>query len=179
MREFLLTRNQRDRLRRQLRHTEDAAVYRRTLAILELDQGQPVSDIARSLGVTRQSISNWFASYVESFDPAALADDARSGRPPTWTPQLDASLQALLQGLPTDWDYPAVNWTVPLLQQELASEAGMLLSEDTIRRRLHDWGYVWKRTRYVLPPDPDKEKKTPDTPASEKPAFAERRAVRG
>jgi hypothetical protein len=53
MRELVLTRNQRFRLRQQLTHTRDAATYRRTLAILELDQGKPLAQVANSLGVKR------------------------------------------------------------------------------------------------------------------------------
>jgi transposase len=166
MRELLLNRRQRFRLRQQLKHSRDAGLYRRTLTLLELDQGKPIAQIARSLGVTRQSVYNWLEAYAESFDPRALVDEARSGRPTTWTPDVDQLLQTLLHQSPADWNYPAVNWTVPLLRQQLATWDGRWLSEDTIRRRLHELGYVWKRTRYVLPPDPDKEKKKVDTPAA-------------
>jgi hypothetical protein len=48
-----LTRWQRQRLQRQLKRTRDARVYRRTLAILDYDQGESISHIARRLGVTR------------------------------------------------------------------------------------------------------------------------------
>jgi len=36
---------------------------------------------------------------------------------------------------------------------------GILYSSDTIRRRLHELDYVWKRPRYVLALDPEREKK--------------------
>jgi len=166
MTELVLNRKQRFRLRQQLKHTHDAAVYRRTLALLELEQGKPVAQIARFLGVTRQSIYNWLEAYTAAFDPRALVDEARSGRPSTWTPDVDQLLHTLLQQSPADWNYPAMNWTIPLLRQQLATWDGRWVSEDTIRRRLHELGYVWKRTRYVLPPDPDKEKKTADSPAA-------------
>jgi hypothetical protein len=55
MRELVLNRSQRYRLRQQLMHTQDASLYRRTLAMLELDKGKPLAQIARSLGVTRQT----------------------------------------------------------------------------------------------------------------------------
>ena len=38
------------------------------------------------------------------------------------------------------------------------------LSAATIRRHLHELGYVWKRPRYVLPPDPQQEKKNSHSP---------------
>ena len=52
-----------------------------------------------------------------------------------------------------------MNWTVPLLREYLYDRTSLWLSEDTIRRRLQRLGYVWKRYRYVLPPDPEREKK--------------------
>ena len=161
-----LTSWQRRRLQRQLHTARDARLYRRTLALLEIDRRKPIAQVASSLGVTRQSIYNWIETYVQSFDPLALRDAARCGRPSTWTPDLDELLETLLQERPTRWGYQAVNWTVPLLRQQLASWDGSWLSEDTIRRKLRDLGYVWKRTRYVLPPDPDEEKKKIYPPAA-------------
>jgi transposase len=166
MREFVLSRSQRYRLRQQLTHTRDASLYRRTLALLELDKGKPLAQVARSLGVTRQTVYNWIDAYTQCFDPLALVEGERSGRPATWTPELQELLQTLLHESPTEWNYHAVNWTVSLLQQQLATWDGRVLSGDTIRRRLHEMGYVWKRTRYVLPPDPDKEKKKTHSPAA-------------
>src|SRR5262245_34074386 len=134
----MLTRQQRYRLRQQWMHTHDAALCRRSLAILEIDQGKSVADVAHGLGVTRQSVYNWLDSYAESHTPSALADAARSGRPSTWTPDFRDLLQTLLGESPTQWGYPAVNWTVPLLRQQLATWDGRWLSEDTIRRELHE-----------------------------------------
>ena len=166
MTSLTLTRSQRYRLRQQLQHTHDASLYRRTLAILENDRGKPIAQVARSLRVTRQSIHNWPELCTQDFGPLALRDAERCGRPTCWTPDLDELLQTLLQERPTQWGFQAVNWTVPLLQQQLASWDGCWLSEDTIRRKSHELGYVWKRLRYVLPPDPEAEKKKIHSPAA-------------
>ncbi|HTU18301.1 MAG TPA: hypothetical protein VMG10_09610 [Gemmataceae bacterium] len=53
-----------------------------------------------------------------------------------------------------------MSWAVPLLQEHLFQHGGRWLSDDTIRRELDRLGYVWKRFRHVLPPDPEREKKT-------------------
>jgi transposase len=108
MRELILNRSQRYRLRQQLKQAQDASLYRRTLAILELAQGKPIARLAESLRVTRQTIYNWVDAYTEAFDPLALVDAARSGRPATWTPELLELLETLLHESPTDWDYQAV-----------------------------------------------------------------------
>src|SRR3954453_23262063 len=103
MRILMLTRSQRYRLRQQLVHAQDAALYRRTLALLEIDRGKPLAQVAVSLGVTRQSIYNWIETHTQSFDPLSVRDDARWGRPTAWTPDLDELLQTLLQERPTQW----------------------------------------------------------------------------
>src|SRR5437867_13317620 len=85
MSELKLTRWQRLQLQRQLKHSQDARVYRRALAILDYARGEPISAIAQRLGVTRQSVYNWIASYAEAPAPDSLVDGQRSGRPSLWT----------------------------------------------------------------------------------------------
>jgi hypothetical protein len=53
-----LTPQQRFRLRQLRDTTPDAGLFRRTLALLQIDQGHPVADVAGELGITRQSIYN-------------------------------------------------------------------------------------------------------------------------
>jgi hypothetical protein len=72
-----LTSWQRRRLQRQLRETADARLFRRTIAVLEFDHGRPAQDIARLLGVTRQSIYHWVEAYTQTRDPASLGVDIR------------------------------------------------------------------------------------------------------
>jgi transposase len=158
MTDLHLTRWQRLRLQRQLKGTRDARVYRRTLAVLEYSRGQPIARIAQALGVTRQSVYNWVEAYTQTHDPTALDDDDRSGRPSLWTEDVRALLQTLFAQAPDRRGYFAVSWTVPLLQEEIAHCTGQVLSDDTIRRELDRLGYVWKRGRYVLDPDPERDK---------------------
>jgi transposase len=174
-----LTAKQRKRLERTLHRTRDARVYRRALAILEVSRGLPIEDVAQRLGVSRQSVYNWMAQYVSAESPASLADQPRSGRPRLWTEQRQAWLKYVMRLRPDVRGYFANAWTVPLLQEELRHCRGPMVSEDTIRRGLTQLGYVWKRSRYVLLPDPDKEKKTPNSPENQPFAAPERVAGRG
>ena len=165
MTDLKLTRWQRLRLQRQLKETQDARVYQRTLAILEASRGRSIAQIAQMLGVTRQSVYNWIEAYAQAHDPGALLDESRSGRPSLWTEDLRGLLQTLFEHARDQLGYFAVNWTVPLLQEEVEHRTGHRLSEDTIHRELDRLGYVWKRYRYVLDPDPEEEKKTADSSA--------------
>lgn len=174
-----LTHGQRRRLDQQLRATPDARTFRRTLAVLELDRGRSAADIAAMLGVTRQSVHNWAAAFVQEPDPLTLRDEQRSGRPALLAEQTDCLLPPLMGQSPQDFGYPHTDWTVPLLQQELEKDLGLRPSDETVRRRLRRLGYVWKRPRYLLEPDPEREKKTADSPADPGLAASERRAGPG
>src|SRR4051794_27657203 len=176
---FKLTYWQRRRLLGQLRMTTEVRTYRRTLAVLELDRGRSAAEVAEMLGVTRQSVYNWAATFGQAHAPESRADDPRSGRPRLLTEPTEGLLRSLMKQSPQEHDYPDTDWTAPLLQQELARGTGSLPSDDTVRRALRRLGYVWKRPRYVLDPDPEREKKTPHPTADPRPAAAQRGARRG
>lgn len=166
MNRLKLTFWQRRRLERQLEQTSDARLFRRTLALLAFAQGRSVADIADLLHVTRQSVYNWVEVYAHSGKPEVLADDPRQGRPRRLGDDEEALLRALLDSSPQELDYPDASWTVPLLQETLYLGTGLWFAEGTIRRALQRLDFVWKRPRYVLAPDPDREKKTAHLPAN-------------
>jgi hypothetical protein len=60
---------------------------------------------------------------------------------------------------PDHFGYQATAWTIPLLQTHLAHWGLTGFCEATVRRQLHALGYVWKRPRYVLDPDPHRAAK--------------------
>jgi transposase len=160
MDQLRLTARQKRGLERQLHDARDARTYRRTLAVLEYSRGRPVAQIALMLSVTRQSVYNWIGAYAQRRDPSSLLDQTRSGRPRLLTEELEALLFAFLQTTPDQLGYFARSWTVPLLQTQMQEATGQRLSAETIRRALHRQQFVWKRPRYVLAPDPEREKKT-------------------
>ena len=174
-----LTRWQRHRLRRQLKETLDARLLRRTLAVLEFDQGRTAADIACMLGVTRQSVYNWVGAYTQGHDPQALRDQEGPGRRRALDEDDEHLLGALLALSPQDLGCPQVSWTIPLLQEFLEVATGRRVSDDTLRRALHRLDYVWKRPRHDLEPDPEREKKTAHPAANPSPPAAQRRAGRG
>jgi transposase len=157
----------------------DARLFRRTLAVLEFDSGRSVADLARMLGVTRQSIYNWIETYTQDHDPTALQDEPGRGRHPLLDEDEQHLLEALLAVSPQDLGFPHASWTMPLLQDILEIATERRLSDDTLRRALHRLDYVWKRPRHDLDPDPEREKKTPDSPANRGIAPAQRRVGPG
>jgi transposase len=171
--------DERLRLQKILRQGGDARQYKRALAVLECSRGKSIADIAKLLQVSRQSVSNWVGRYRQTHDVASLKDDLRSGRPSCWSKRDEALLKIVLGARPDLYGYFATQWTVPLLQEQLWHSTGKRFSGLTVRRCLHRLGYVWKRARYVLDPDTEREKKTPNSVRSEKHAKAWRTAGRG
>src|SRR3954471_4362856 len=82
MRRLNLTSWQRRGLRRQLVEIRDARLYRKTLSILEFDQGRSAADIARMLGVTRETVYAWIRIYTQDHDPHRAGGPARPGALP-------------------------------------------------------------------------------------------------
>jgi transposase len=170
-----LTASQRRKIRTRLRETHDVRLYRRLLAVLELDRRTPVSAIAELLGVSCQSVYNWITRFQNGGgNGCELSDAPQSGRPTRAGEVINVLLQTLLILSPEWFGYYATHWTVPLLKNQLRQNTGEQYSSDTIRRRLHELGYVWKRPRYVLAPDPEREKKTPNSARPVRFATAER-----
>ncbi len=114
-----LTSWQRRRLRRQLREACDVRLFRRTLAVLEFDQGRSAADIARMLGVTRQTVHNWLAAFATTPPPDTLAEGERPGRPRLLDEDDLELLESLLDCSPPDVGFPHVSWTAPLLREAL------------------------------------------------------------
>lgn len=174
MRDFRLNLQQQRWLRAALKSVRDAGVMKRIVALLEIDRGVPPAEVAAHLGVTRQTLYNWIRRFNEGGGLCALRDRPRHGRRPKLSAPVRGLLVWLLEQPPDAFGYAAVGWTAPLLRDLLATQMGVHVSVYTIRRALHQLDHAWKRPRYILRPDPDREKKTLDPPEDRTIARAQR-----
>jgi transposase len=172
-----LTYWQRLRLEQQLRSTHDARVYRRTLAVLDVAEGELVPVVARRLRVTPRAVYHWLAAYADGHRPDALAEGDRTGRPTLLDQPQRQLLRDLLAKSPQELGYPATTWTVPLLQRHLRGHNGLWASQDTIRRELRRLRYTWKRPRYRLDPDPELRGKKEAYPQAHQAVAASQRGA--
>jgi transposase len=161
MSELDLSAGERSALEQQLHGTHDARVYRRTLALLQVADGWSVQEVAMSLQVTVRSVERWLAAYAQQHVPEVLQERPGRGRRRILGEEDLACLEQCLQQKPSAWGYWANDWTVPLLKEHLASQGLPVCSTRTLYRRMEGLEQSWKRPRHVLPPDPEKEKKTP------------------
>jgi len=137
-------------LTRALAAARMASQYRRLEAVLLVAEGHPVSEAARRVRAARLSVQRWMARYLCARDPQALADRVRPGRPRLAAVLSPEWLATLLATDPRTLGYRATTWTAPLLAQHLRSREGLAVSDRTLRRRLREHRYRWKRPRYIF-----------------------------
>jgi len=152
-----LTQRDRRRLSRALALAvaREAWLYRRLEAVLLVAEGTSVSEVARHVRVAGRSVQRWVARYLRERDPVALADRPRPGRPRAAADRTPERLAAVLAADPRTLGDRATTWTAPLLAHHLGhlrargGHEELAVSERTLRRRLRERRYRWKRPRYV------------------------------
>lgn len=160
-----LSQSQVDTLREQVRLTRDARKLRRALALLSLYRGRSACEIAWELQVSLRTLYRWVEDLDFDMRIAAAGTQGISrnqdigGRPRLLEDDLGEWIEAIVSYSPLHLGYNRTGWTLPLLQAHFKRWHGETISQSTLRRRLHELGYVWKRARYVLSPDPEKAKK--------------------
>ena len=144
-----VTRADRRRLAQALAATRLAREYRRLEAVLLVAEGRSVSESARRVRVARSSVQRWVRQYLASRDAGALGDRPRTGRPRAARQLTDHRLGAVLRRDPRRLGYRTTTWTVALLARHCAERLDCPITPRTLRRRLRECGYRWKRPRYL------------------------------
>lgn len=150
---------QRESVRWAMRQTQDARLARRLMAVLQVLEGESPERVAERMGVSRRAVYGWLSRPARQGRPEALADKPRSGRPPLLSAARLRRLKHLLSRSPEDFGLFCTDWTVSTLRAQLEREGAPAVSDDTLRQCVHRLGYRWKRPRYTLAPDPEREKK--------------------
>ena len=132
----------------------DARLSRRAHVLLLLDDGLSYRDLRAFLYASNDLI----ADCVRRFRKGGIHDALEPDGKPT-SPEADWFLAVqdwLRNAVPQDFGYFRQRWTCEMLAEVLAWEKGIHLSAETVRRRLHRAGFVWRRPRPVVgPTDPD------------------------
>jgi transposase len=143
------TRTDRRRLAQALAATRLAREYRRLEAVLLVAEGRSLSESARHVRVARSSVQRWVRHYLANRDAAALVDRPRTGRPRAARQLTEPRLAAALRRDPRRLGYRSTTWTVALLARYCVEHLHCAITPRTLRRRLRERGYRWKRPRYL------------------------------
>jgi transposase len=139
-------------------HTRSAKERSRAQALLWLDEGAAVEQIADTLFVSRQTVYNWVGRWHDRSGldlRGRLADAPRTGRPRTGHGEVDSLVAQVIDSDPRQLGYHATVWTAPLLKHYLKDRHAIEVSRKTIGRALARLRIRWKRPRHQLALRPD------------------------
>ena len=117
--------------------------------------GRTPSEIAAVLFCSRSSVYRIVKAYRAGtlrFD-GPTTEDARRARVKVLTPTLQRSLLALLGTVPRACGWCRTRWSCATLALELQARRGVQVSVETVRRWLHELGWVWKRAKLAAKDD--------------------------
>ena len=117
--------------------------------------GRTPSEIAAVLFCSRSSVYRVVKAYRAGTLTWEDSTGAQAGRVRrrVLTPSLKRSLQALLKTVPQTWGWCRTRWSCATLALELQARRGIAVSTETVRRWLHDLGWVWKRAKLAAKDD--------------------------
>lgn len=153
MTDSILSRRERAKIQHLIASSHDARQTLRAYALLWLNDGESVPEIAQHLGVTRQTVYNWVSRFQARTDlevASRLLDAPRCGRPCTALGIIDPLIDAVIERDPREFDYRSTVWTAALLVQYLHDEHQLVVSDDSVRLALARLRVRWKRPRHQL-----------------------------
>lgn len=115
--------------------------------------GYSPTEIERVLFCSRSSVYRVVKSYRAGKLDGLADADALARQPSSLTPSLRRSLLALLSKAPAAFGWCRTRWSCATLSAQMQVQRGVAISAATIRRWLHQMGWVWKRAKLVARDD--------------------------
>ena len=123
--------------------TEAARLVERARIVWASHQGQHVPAIAAHLHLTPVTVRLWIKRFnAQGAD--GFKDEARSGRPATYTPEQVGEVIAAALSKPTTLGLPFGSWTLDRLEVYLNEEKGLPIKRTRIDELLIDEGLRWR-----------------------------------
>ena len=109
-----------------------------------VDERLPVSTVSRAYGTDRCTIHRWVSRFRQEGDPGLLRRPV-SGRPRK-VAKLDRDrLRSIVLAPASKYGYETDFWTTRRLIQVIQSDFHVLLSKQTVMRRLHEAGLTYQK----------------------------------
>lgn len=156
---FALSPKERRVLEELTADTDDAHTLRRALALLWLDEGEGVEEIAEHLRVSRHALYKWVHQFQlrHDLDPCArVVDGARSGRSRSVHGVIDPLIDEVIEQDPRKLGYRATVWTAPLLREYLQEVHHLEVSRQSVSLAIARVRLRWQRPRHCLARRPER-----------------------
>jgi putative transposase len=118
--------------------------------------GRSPTEVAAVLFCSRSSVYRTVRAYRAGTLGLACDDQGRLAAPvrtTVLTPALQRSVLALLKAVPQTYGWCRTRWSCATLALTLQTKRGITVSAETMRRWLHELGWVWKRAKLVAKDD--------------------------
>jgi transposase len=129
-----------ERSRRDAKAMEE----RRLAALPRLERGEPLSSIARQLGVSRQAVFVWAQRWRHQGDKA-LRRRPRPGRPPKLARRQLILLPRLLARGAEVYGFSSPIWTTQRVADLIWRRFRVRYDRDHVCRLLHRFGWSWQK----------------------------------
>ena len=149
--------------------TLGAGLVRRAQIVQHAAEGLSAPEIAATMGLCGATVRFWLKRFNERGLPG-LAEDMRSGRPPTYTAEERSAVIAAALSRPADLDLPFASWTLDRLVAYLG-EKGIGMKRSRVSEVLLAEGLKWRQeeTWFGARVDPEFERKRGRSSASTPP----------
>lgn len=139
-----LTTEERSQLERLARsRTAPARLVERAQMIWHLLQGERVPAVARRLSIDERTIRSWLKRFNDQ-GLAGLEDRPRSGRKPTYPPEVVGEVLATALTDPRALGLPFACWTIRRLEAYLNEVKGISIKRSRIDELLLSEGLRWR-----------------------------------
>jgi transposase len=116
----------------------------RRRAVEAVERGIGVTQVADAFGVDRRTLHRWLAR-VNDEGPAGLVRKPGSGRPRILSGFYENDFRRLVLQPASTFGYETDLWTVARMQTILANCLGIVMSKDTVWRRLREAGLTYQK----------------------------------
>lgn len=113
-----------------------------------VDDGLPVTVVAQAYGTDRATVHRWLSRHRRGGD-AGLQRAPVSGRPRTLHRVYQYTLKNIVLAPASDYGFETDFWTARRLIQVFRSDFGILVSRQTMLRRLHEAGLTYQKPERV------------------------------
>jgi transposase len=109
-----------------------------------VDERLPVTTVAHAYGTDRSTVHRWVSRYQDGGD-SRLQRRPVSGRPRKLPWVDEETLKSVVLSPASDYGFETDFWTTRRLIQVFRSELGVLVSKQTVMRRLHEAGLTYQK----------------------------------